>query len=210
MKLKPKNSAFTLIELLVVISIIGILITIAVPNIATALTRAKMTETLANARSLQQATQMMTLDSQQVGSGIEWTTTMTGGAPTPVGLGVFLDALTNDGYMTKQELRKVLSAPGRQPTADGFNAGNIAFTIYAVSDTSPSDQVFVATANVVPGGAMNADATPYGNKGFVVFNKGGGGGIYKRSQDASNTNVFPQGQGGAEGGGASYTYTPIQ
>lgn len=212
MKLKRNPSAFTLIELLVVISIIGILITIAVPNISSALNRAKMTETLANARSLQQATQMMTLDSQQSGEGIIWTTQVQsgGGDPQPVGLSTFLTALTQDGYVTQSDMRKLLSAPGKTPTMGSYSANTIAFNIYQVSESSPADQVFLTTANLKPPGQMNANASPYGNKGFVFFTKGGGGGIRTRSTDATSTNNFPQGTTGADGGGSTYSYNTLQ
>jgi prepilin-type N-terminal cleavage/methylation domain-containing protein len=211
MKPPRNNSAFTLIELLVVISIIGILITIAVPNISTALTRAKMTETLANARSLQQATQMMSLDSSSSGDGMIWTTKIPagGGAPAPVGLGEFLTAITTDGYMTASDLRKVLSAPGRTPTTGAYGADTIAFNIYEVSENSPADQVFVTTANITPPGGMIANATPYGNKGFVFFTKGGGGGIRTRATDATSTNNFPTSTGTGDTT-VTYNYNPIK
>lgn len=207
--MKPTRtiSAFTLIELLVVISIIGILITIAVPNIGTALDKARMTETLANARSLQQATQMMTLDNQQVGEGIQWTSVVDStGNESPVSLQNYFAALTNDGYMTQSELRKVLSAPGKTPTAGAFSAGNIAFSIFQVSDTSPSDQPFCVTANWSQGAGLSSQSQPYGNKGFVVYNKGGGGGVYKASQ-ASSTNIFPP--AGTGPNGETYRYTKL-
>jgi prepilin-type N-terminal cleavage/methylation domain-containing protein len=209
MKTPHKSSAFTLIELLVVISIIGILITIAVPNISRALDKARMTETLANARSLQQATQMMTLDSESSGSGLQWTmqTPANGGEATPAGLNTFLSALTDDGYMTNQEMRKVLSAPGKSPQPGAFSSSNIAFKIFAVSSLSPGDQPFLVTANVSPGSGMNASQQPYGNKGFVVFNKGGGGGVYTRASDATSTNLFPTGAANSgDAQGPQYKY----
>lgn len=206
MKPTRTTSAFTLIELLVVISIIGILITIAVPSIGTALDKARMTETLANAKSLQTATLMMTLDSQQSGDGIQWTSAVDDtGSESPVSLSTYFQALTNDGYMTQSELRKVLSAPGKNPTAGTFSAGTIAFKIFQVSDNSPSDQPFVVTANWSPGGGMSSEAQPYGNKGFVVFNKGGGGGVYNRPRDATSTNIFPP--AGTGPNGETYKYT---
>lgn len=208
MKTPRPNSAFTLIELLVVISIIGILITIAVPNIATALTRAKMTETLANARSLQQATQMMTLDSQSTGDGIQWTSKIEPGATSagPVTLNAFFTSMTADGYMTQSDLRKVLSAPGKSPALGTYGAGTIAFNLYEVSDASPSDQVFITTANIDAGaGGMKADAEPYGNKGFVFFTKGGGGGIRTRATDATSESTFPK-----SSADSTYKYSKIQ
>jgi hypothetical protein len=47
------------------------------------------------------------------------------------------------------------------------------------------------TKNWTAGGTLNASASPYGNKGFVVFAKGGSGGVYNRVTDAKNTNIFP-------------------
>jgi prepilin-type N-terminal cleavage/methylation domain-containing protein len=190
-----KSRAFTLIELLVVIAIIGILITIAVPSITTGGQRAHATETLANARSLQQAIQMMTLDSQQSGKGIQWTTQESEKGITSIPLATLFDALTKDGYLTKSDLRKVLTAPGIGPGNEAPTADNIAFKIYEVSERSPSDQVLLTTRNISPPtGGMQADALPYGNKSFVFFTKGGGGGIRTRATDATSTNNFPVGE----------------
>jgi prepilin-type N-terminal cleavage/methylation domain-containing protein len=206
--LSRKSRAFTLIELLVVIVIVGILITIAVPNIETGGKRSKMTETLANARSLQQATQMMALDSAQSGEGLRWTSQVKDGKSTPVSLAQYLDALTQGGYMTESDLRKVLSAPGKTPKQGKPTADNIAFKIYEVSEDSPSDQVFITTANVdPPSGGMKADALPYGNKSFVFFTKGGGGGIRTRASDATSTNTFPIGK---NRDGKPYRYVPLK
>ena len=201
------NAAFTLVELLVVISIIGILITIAVPSITGVLDKARMTETLANAKSLQTATLQMTLDTQASGEGIQWTmkTPEGGGAPTPASLSEYFSAITDDGYMTRQELRKVLSAPGKTPAIDSYSADSIAFKIFAVSEISPSDHPFIVTANVNPGTGMDANTLPYGNKGFVVFTKGGSGGIFKRASDATSTNNFPQ----SDGENAQYQYNKL-
>jgi prepilin-type N-terminal cleavage/methylation domain-containing protein len=198
-----KFRAFTLIELLVVIVIIGILITLAIPNISCGPTSSKMTETLANARSLQQATQMMALDSAQSGEGIEWTFQLKDGKSTPVSLAQYLSALTQDGYMSESDLRKVLTAPGKTPERGSYTAENIAFKIYEVSKDSPSDQVFLTTANIdPPSGGMKADALPFGSKGFVFFTKGGSGGIRTRVTDATSTNNFPTGE--------KYRYVPLK
>lgn len=54
-------------------------------------------------------------------------------------------------------------------------------------------------------GQLTDDA--YRRKGFVVFNKGGGGGVCKRQQDAASTNIFPVGRSES---GAPYRYVPLK
>lgn len=195
MKLTRKPSAFTLIELLVVISIIGILATLAVPAVNNALVQGQMTQTLNNARQLHLATQMMSLDTFNAGGdGLQWTSSVSEqGDIQKASLSEYFDALTNNNYLTQTDLRKLMSAPGKQPTGNNFNADNIAFTIFWVEESSPADQPFVVTQNW--SGRALTNESPYGKKGFVMFAKGGSGGIYKRVQDANSTNIFPQDNG---------------
>ncbi len=57
-----RTKAFTLIELLIVVAIIGILAAIAVPNFLNAQIRAKVSRTMADVRTILNATEMMHLD----------------------------------------------------------------------------------------------------------------------------------------------------
>ena len=178
---------FTLIELLVVISIIAILASLAIPAVSNALVRGQMTQTLNNARQLHLATQTMSIDTTTAGDGTSWT--YKNGAPLNVG--TFSQELIDGKYLTAPDLRKIYTAPGVvAPSGDTFTAGTIALTIYQTQESSPSDQIFVSTKNLTPGSALAANDTPYGDKGFILFRKGGDGGVFTRPADATNTNVI--------------------
>jgi hypothetical protein len=206
-----RNCAFSFVEVVVVIVVTAALVVVLVPwGHSGDLVPARMTETLANARSLQIATQGMTLDRKAGRSdGVNWTAVRSkGGVEKPLSLSVFLGLLVREGYMTKQELRKVLSAPGKMPNIDALRAEEIAFKIFWVGDLSPADQPLLVTVNVNPGEDLQADAQPFGSKGFVVFNKGGSGGVYTRAKDAKSINLFPTGGGGK--GAATYRYVVLK
>lgn len=167
--------AFTLIELLVVISIIAILASLAVPAVTGALTRGQLTGSLNNARQLTLATQTMAIDAFTTGvgdgwpgdSGADWTE--------------FCTALTVGKYLSDSDLRKIVSAPGVQidptglPTKSGLN-------VYAVAEEDPSDSIFVSTANWDGFKALSQSAKPFGDKGFVIFRKGGDGNVFQARQ----------------------------
>ena len=194
MKRLPKNTrAFTVVELLVAIVVVGFLFLIFIPaGTGSHLVQGRMTGTLANARSLQTATTMMALDTENSGgTGMDWTMLSTKGKTTPVSLAAYFAALTDNNYLPVAELRKLLTAPGVTPQGNQFSSEPIAFKFFQFDYTTPEDQPFIVTANWQDRHLTDAD--PYGKKGFVYFTKGGDGGVKIRPTDAASPAIFPTG-----------------
>jgi len=88
-------------------------------------------------------------------------------------------------YLSTIDLHKLLSGPGivapERPTMS-----ESAILVYAVSEESPSNTVFLTTANFTntPTGGVPPErsAKPYSDKGFVVMRKGGEGAIFNTKQ----------------------------
>lgn len=200
MKLKG-SSAFTLIELLVVISIIGLLAALALPAIGGALARAQMTQTLSNARQLHVATQQMALDASTTGDpSLGWPADMEGGgswsswANAICGLGAGSGAASGAGYLSTNDFVKLISAPGVivPQTANPASASKSALLVYNVGESTPGATVFISShnfTNKASPSALSDTAKPYGNKGFIVFRKGGDGQILQARQ-FNQTNII--------------------
>lgn len=194
-----KRTAFTLIELLVVISIIAILASLALPAITGALARGQMTQTLSNMKQLHLVSQQMALDSSTTGdTNIGWP----GDMPTP-GWNTWATNVV-PGYMSTNDFAKMVSAPGvtappqGNPTALASQIGTSpgrAIILYDVKETNENTTVLFSSANFTNnasgGTAPLATAKPYGNKGFIVFRKGGDGSILQARQTGTTfTNII--------------------
>jgi len=186
-----RSSAFTLIELLVVISIIAILASIALPAIAGAMVKGQMTQTLSNARQIHLATQTAALDSISSGStNFGW--------PGDVGISSvanFASMLVTNDFLKPTDAAKMFAIPPAfRPATTTSNsitmaATNSGFLIFPVSDANDSTVLFLATKNwTSPSGPVTTN-NPYGEKGFIVFRKGGDGQILKKNQGAETNNL---------------------
>ena len=192
-----RSSGFTLIELLVVISIIAILASLALPAITGALARGQMTQTLSNMKQLHLVSQQMALDATTTGdTNIGWP----GDIPSP-SWNAWATNVVN-GYMTTNDFMKMLSAPGITAPPNTSPAGlttgtktGRAIVLYNISETNDSSFVLFTSANFTnssSGGTRPVPAAiPYGEKGFIVFRKGGDGAVLQARQTGPTfTNII--------------------
>ena len=206
---KKPLAAFTLVEMLVVIAIIATIAAFALPAITGALTRGQLAQAVNNARQIYLSTFSMATDGTQTGDAkYGWPGDLAQSTDPNVqitNVSDFVSRLVDNDYLKSGDL-KVFAAPGVTPwvgsytkPADATSKGtfspifdgdkNCAFKIYKVSDKDAGSAIFIATKNFTYSSssttAIDANKTPFGDKGFVVFHKGGDGTFYKRQQATS-------------------------
>ena len=187
------TQAFTLIELLVVIAIIAILASLAIPQIAAAILRGQMTQTINNARQIHMATLNMANDyAVNQNPKLGWPGDLAKSADEPVtNLTQFVKRLEKFDYLKKSDIAKAFSAPGIR-AYDGtgeFTSENSAFKIYKVTDSDVSNVLFCATKNYTFGKGLDAATSPYADKGFMILRKGGDAVPYFNRESALNKNI---------------------
>jgi prepilin-type N-terminal cleavage/methylation domain-containing protein len=203
---KKNHAAFTLIEMLVVIAIIATIAAFALPAITGALVRGQLTQAVSNARQIHLSTFSMATDGTQTGDAkYGWPGDLAASNDASVQITTVKDfvlRLVDNDYLKPGDL-KIFAASGVTPwngnyvppTGTGtvgaftpeFNSEtNCAFKIYRAKENDGANTIFIATKNftysATPATAIDSSKTPFGDKGFVVFHKGGDGTYYKRQQ----------------------------
>ena len=206
---RKNHAAFTLIEMLVVMAIIATIAAFALPAITGALTRGQLTQAVSNARQIYLSAFAMATDGTQTGDAkYGWPGDLAVSTDATVQITTvpqFVQRLVDNDYLKPGDLKVFATAgitpwngryiapaspnsPGTlQPPFDG-NA-NCAFKIYKVKESDGANAIFLATKNFTYSGnptvAISSNASPFGEKGFVIFHKGGDGAFYKRNQATS-------------------------
>jgi type II secretory pathway pseudopilin PulG len=170
-----REQGWTTGETVIAVLVFGILalFIVPLPSLIPQRGRSQVTQTLSNMKQLHLATQIMALDGVTNGdTNLGWPGD-TGGS-----FSHWATMLTkNNGYLTTNDLCKLLSGPGKVTPLNRLPVANTnAVLVYAVGDESPGDAVFLTTANFTNsptgGSPLLTNAKPYGNKNFVIFQKG--------------------------------------
>src|SRR5438067_2504279 len=199
MKTPRTNKAFTLIELLVVIAIIAILASLAIPAVTGAIVKAQLNQAVSNARQIYLSAYQMAIDNNTTGDqNLGWPGDLfnrTGTAKVDSAT-AFVNRLLTYDYLKAGDVVKIFTAPGITPWSGGnqpFDAAtNSAFKIYKVTEQDAATTVLLCTKNYTYNTAFTASDSakvPFGDKGFVVFHKGGDGVSLKKQQATALTQV---------------------
>lgn len=181
------NLAFTWIEALVSLSVIVVLISLALPALSTNYGKSGLGSALFNLKQLHLATQAMALDGiTTTNAALQWPGDRKG---------IYSEWVETivPAYLSTNDFCKLSSAPGKVVfvTKFPFRMSDGAVLVYAVGGNSSGETLFLSSANFTntPTGGFPLDpkTKPYGDRGFVVFRKGGDGAVLMKQQ-VGNTN----------------------
>jgi len=104
----------------------------------------------------------------------------------------YVDRLVAREYLKKEDMQKVMQAPGVTPwdiTKNFDGERNCPFKIYRIKENDGAANIFCATKNFKYNDTLDAKKLPYGDKGFVLFRKGGDGAVFNNKKMARPTNL---------------------
>jgi len=169
----------------VVILILAVIAFLAWPAFRTALVNRDLTRTMNNGRELYLAAFKMATDgAAKSDANLAWP-----GDYSATSLAEYGGKLVQNQYLRPDDLQRLLSAPGATCTATLSGApatliisGRSAFKIYKARRSDPSNTIFAASTNYVYATPLDSKAVPFGDAGFVIVQKSGDVGIFKKGQ----------------------------
>ena len=170
---------------MVAILIVAVILVLAWPAFNNAIAKRDLTRTMNNARELYLAAFRMATDgAAKTDPSLAWP----GDYPAS-SLAEYCGKLIEKNYVKAPELQRMLSAPGAACTITMNSSpptvtltGKSALKIFKVKGIDPSNTIFAASSNYVYDTALDPNAVPFGDVGFVVVRKSGDAGVYKKAQ----------------------------
>jgi len=197
MKTPRIQRGITLFELIVVLAVLAILVSLLLPSVSpSGLGPGQMTQALNNERHIYQATLDMFNDGiSSDDKSIGWPGDLVASGTMPCKITDFVKVLVEHDYLKTGDL-KVFAASGVTPFADRninkFTANlgsnnNCAYTVYCVQQSDAPEALFLSTINATLDVSsttfkLDAKAVPFGDRGYVIFHKGGDGAILGKNQ----------------------------
>ena len=191
-----RNIAQRIVSTLIIIALVVLVSSLLTPRVDFCGFKGPINQTMNNARQLYSAGFSMAIDHGTTGDDLlgwpgdlaerkgKQATTVSG----------YIERLIGGGYLKRSDMAKVLQEPGVIPwdinrplDADR----NCPFKIYRVKESDGPTTLFCASRNFTYNEGLDEKKTPYGDKGFVLFRKGGDGAVFNHKKPAtSNVNAL--------------------
>lgn len=193
---------FTRTELIVALVVVGVLIMVAIPAVVNLLHKGQLAQALKNASSIYLATFSMSTERvSETKDSNGWPGDLVASGTMQCKVTDFVKVLVKNNYLKPRDSAVFAAAgvtPFRGSDINQFSAtpgpnNNCAFTIYCIQESDGANSIFISTINAtldVPNSTftIKPNAQPFGDRGYVVFHRGGDGAIC-RPQQTTNTSL---------------------